>query len=153
MFRASTQIKVDALTEIKQGAVRAKALAVQVRNALATADTSALTILNLLQQARVLIDRWGVLSATPGLAAYAADQENDSAYDVAAEFAAMRGGLVAVRDRIINDLPKATAPAGVAGNLAIQSLTAGGDLVATLFTPAQTASLRADLDAFIATIA
>jgi hypothetical protein len=151
-FRASTQIKTDALTEVKQGAVRAKALATQLRNAMAAGNTSAQTILNLLLQVKTLIDRWGALAATPGLAAYAQDQENDPAYDVAAEFTAMRSALVAVRDRIINDLPTATAPAGAVGRIAVYTIDATGALIADAFTPAQTVNLRADLDAFIATI-
>jgi len=152
MFRASSQIKVNALVEVKSSAIRARALAVQLSNAMAAGDTSAQTILNLLLQVKTLIDRWVALAATPGLAAYAQDQENDATYDVVAEFTAMRTALVAVRDRIINDLPTASAPPGVAGRIAVYSIDATGTLIADLFTPAQTASLRADLDAFIATV-
>lgn len=152
-FRASSQIKANALAEIKQGAIRAKALAQQARTTLAAGDTSAQTILNWLQLIKTLIDRWAVLSATPGLAAYASDQEDDLAYDVSVEFSQMRNALVAVRDRIINDLPKATAPAGVVGMLAVYALTPTGDLVSSIFTPAQTATLRADLDVFVASVA
>lgn len=145
-FRASTQIKADALTEIKQGAIRAQALAQQHSNAMLAGNVSAQTVLNLVQQCKTLIDRWGVLVAIQGLAAYAADQENDINYDVVAEFTAMRNALIAVRDRIVADLPTAT------GKLAVYTLAADGALVPDTFTPAQTANLRTALNNFVATI-
>ena len=151
-FRASSEITSNALSEIKFGAVRAKALAQQMVSQMSGADTSAQTLLNLLHQIRTLIERWAILSTTPGLAGYARDQENDPGYDVVVEFLTMRTALITVRDRIIAELPKATDPVGVGGRLAVYTLTANGDLVAATFTPPQTASLRADLDAFIASV-
>jgi hypothetical protein len=151
-FRASSQIKAEALQEIKDGAIRAKALAIQYRDAMAAGDYSAAGILTLLSQARALIARWGVLSAVSGLAAYAQDQEGDPAYDVIAEFTAMNNALIAVRNRIINELPKSSAPAATAGMVGVFSFAADGAQVYTTFAPAQTVNLRADLDAFIATV-
>jgi hypothetical protein len=151
-FRASTQIKADGLSEAKRLALRAKAFAQAHSSAMAAGNVSANLVLQVLQEFKSLIERWGIIAASPGIGPYAQDQENDPGYNVAAEFTAMRNAAIAVRDRIIADIPKATAPAGVAGRIAIHTLEADGGLTTAIFTPAQTLQLQADLNSFIAAI-
>lgn len=81
------------------------------------------------------------LAATPGLAEYAAAQEDDPAYDVAAEFTAMRGTIAAVLSWMDANVP--TSVTAVAPTAWTQS----GPLIATTFTPAQTTPLRTLLQA------
>lgn len=151
-FPASNIIKSDAYSELKRGAVWMKSLATSMRATMAAGDVTAQWILGQLQQIRTMITRWTELSAVPGLAAYAQDQEANPALDIVAEYTTMKNALVAVRDRIINDLPKASAPPGVVGNLAVYILAGNGDLSTMSFTPAQTVNLRGDLDTFIAAV-
>lgn len=151
-FRASTQIKADGLSEAKRLAVDLKAFAQDHRMALAAGNVSANLVIQIMQTFRDFIVRLAVIASVPGMAAYAIDQENDVTYDVAAEFTAMRNAAIAVRDRIIAEMPKANSPAAVAGRAAVQTLNADGSVSTAVFTPAQTANLRTDLDTFIATI-
>jgi len=151
-FRASSEIKANALSEAKRLALRAKAFAQSHHAAMAAGNVSANLVLQVLQEFKTLIERWTAISGTAGIGPYAQDQEADVGYDVGAEFTAMRNAAIAVRNRIIAEMPQATAPAGVVGRLAIQTLEADGAITTAIFTSAQTANLRADLTTFIGTI-
>ena len=146
-FRASNQVKADGYSEAKRLAARAKSFAQSHHDAMAANSVSANLLLQLLNELKSLIERWTEIAATPGIGAYAQDQENDPAYNVATEFTAMLNAARAARDRIIADLPKAPG-----GEIAIHTLAADGATSTRAFTPAQTANLRTDLAAFIATI-
>jgi len=81
------------------------------------------------------------LAATPGLAAYAQQQEDDEAYDVVAEFAAMQAAINAALTWMNTNVPlsvQAVPPA---------QWTDNGPTIATVFTVAQTAGFRAQLTA------
>jgi hypothetical protein len=151
-FRASSQIKADGLSEAKRLALRAKSFAQSHHAAMAAGNVSANLVLQVLQEFKSLIERWTAIAGIAGLGLYAQDQEGDMLYDVGVEFLAMRSAAIDVRDRIIAEMPKATAPAGVVGRLAIQTIEADGAITTAVFTPAQTANLRADLTTFIGTI-
>lgn len=152
VFRASNQVKADGYSEAKRLAVRAKSFAQSHQAAMAAGDVSANLILQMLSEFKSLIERWTAIAALPGVGSYAIDQENDAGYSVGAEFAAVLSAAAVVRDRIIADMPVATAPPGVVGRLAIVTIAADGSFTTASFTPAQTANLRADLANFIATI-
>ena len=151
-FRASNQVKADGYSEAKRLAVRAKSFAQAHHDAMAAGNVSANLVLQVLQEFKSLIERWTAIAALPGIGGYAIDQENDAGYNVGTEFTVMLSAAVAVRDRIIAEMPKATAPAGVAGMLAIVTIAADGGFSTSSFTPAQTANLRTDLAAFAAAI-
>jgi hypothetical protein len=151
-FRASSQIKVDGYSEAKRLAVHGKSFAQAHRDFLAAGNVSANLVIQILQEFKSMIERFTTISAIPGLGAYVQDQEADGAYNVGAEFTAMRNAAIAVRDRIIAEMPKATAPAGVVGRIAIYTLETDGGMTTAVFTSAQTANLRVDLETFIATI-
>jgi hypothetical protein len=152
-FRATSQIKADGYSEAKRLALSMKNYAQSHHDALAAGNVSANAIIfNLLQEFKSAIEKWDSIAAIPGINAYAQDQEDDANYNIGAEFTAMVSAAEAVRDRIVAEMPKATQPPGVAGRIAVHTLAADGSISVTSFTPAQTASLRTDLTAFIATI-
>lgn len=105
-----------------------------------------LAVIQHLGQARTLMAGW---AATPGLAAYASAQYDDPAYDVAAEFVAMRDAIVSARDTLIAMFPK---EAGT-GFILYQTIQADGSLAFRTFTAAQLAGAVAQIDSVIATIA
>lgn len=80
--------------------------------------------------------QFDALAATPGLALHAQQQEDDETYDVVAEFVSMQATIDAVLGWMDANVPTsvtATAP---------NAWTQSGPLIATTFTPAQTAPLR-----------
>lgn len=87
------------------------------------------------------------LASTPGLATYAKAQVNDSNYDIAAEYTAMRTAMVNARDNLISGFPKDGN-----GFLLYQTLSAQGQIQFRTFTAAQMASAVTLIDAVIATI-
>lgn len=91
--------------------------------------------------------QFDALATTPGLALYAQQQEADGTYDVAAEFTAMQATIDTATGWMEANVPvsvTATAPA---------QWTATGPLIATAFTPAQTAGFRTVLQAVADSIA
>ena len=145
--------KSEAYAEVKTVLPRAKDMAQKFSDRLLAANYPAMAMLARLNDICTLIDRWATLLAVPGLQAYAADQhESVPGYNILAEITIARNALIVVRDRIINDLPRATQPVGVAGNVAVIMVAADGTQTFMSFTPAQTAPLRTDLAAFISAI-
>lgn len=81
--------------------------------------------------------------AVPGIATYAKDIEDDPAYDVAAEFNAMQATVDDADAWIV-----ANYPTDASNWLQHQKFTAGGTSV-RVFTPAQTAGLRTEVQDII----
>lgn len=128
-------------------AIRIKGFATQASVALAVAPNSANAIIQVMTMAKSSIEVFDDVATTPGLAQYARDQEDDPAYDVVAEFVAMRGAAIAVRDWVITNFPTSAG-----GFIEKDTLTADGSITVRQFTPAQTAGLQAALDALVAAI-
>lgn len=96
----------------------------------------------------ILVEAAERFSSVPaGLDVYAQAQENDPAYDVAAEFVAMRAAIIAARDWLIANLPK-----DANGRLLERSIVADGTVSLVTVTSAQTAPLRTLLSAIESTI-
>lgn len=88
------------------------------------------------------------MTAVTGMAAYAQAQTNDPTLDIAAAYTAMKNALTAARSWVLANYPK-----DVNGYLLDTKLNATtGVPEARLFTPAETAGLRTQLDAVIASI-
>lgn len=144
---ASQQTKEDGLAEVNREALALKRDAQNRRDALASGDQTGQFVLGIAGRMNTAIAIFDRVSAITGVGAYAQDQFEDSGLDISAEFSAMRSAAIAVRDRIVSDLPT-----DASGFLSIRTLNADGTITERTFTPAQTANLRADLDALIATI-
>lgn len=120
-------------------------------NAESLRAAAAVTRMELLIYLNVLADALASLTAvaaTPGLAAYAQQQQNDPALDIAAEFAAMRVQLIATQNWIINNFPKDST-----GNAAVYSFDANKKFADVPLTAGQLTALRAQLALLSGTIA
>ena len=144
-FRATNVVPDKAYTLVRGAAVQMKLNLESMRARLSSqnADYEYLrAIYSLLKNANAQFDS---LKTTPGLAQYAKDAENDQAYDVAAEFAAMQAAIASALAWMDANVPTnvtAKAPAD----------WGEGTIISNEFTPAQTAGLRTQLAAVEATI-
>lgn len=93
-------------------------------------------------------DELDVLKTVQGLAQYARDQENDQAYDVAAEFNA----LVAAIDAVIAEIFLTYPTANPSGAVIERVLNADGSVTPLTFTSAQLASVKTLVDAVVVSI-
>lgn len=88
-----------------------------------------------------------LIASTPGLVSYARNQFNDPAYDVVAEFNAMRAVMVNAKDNLVLMFPK-----DANGFLLYQTFTASGAITYRTFTAAQLSSAVAQVDSVISAI-
>jgi hypothetical protein len=142
---SSTQ--ADALDTIRKTAVRLKSHALSAKDALAAGNRSANDIIGLMVMFQEAVRTWDGVSSTPGLVAYAREQFDDPALDIAAEFTAMRNAALAVTAWVQNNFPK-----DASGYLLKEQFDDEIGLAVRSFTPAQTLGLRNTIDAFTATI-
>lgn len=147
-FPSSTQ-SLDAVWMGSQStAARIRTQAQETRNTSAAGNISTKVILDFATGLADAIQDLDTAAATPGIAQYARDQLANPALDIAAEFTAMRAQMVATRDWIGTNFP-----ADVNSYLLFIQFTAERRFTYRQFTSAQTAGLRTQLDALIATIA
>jgi hypothetical protein len=149
-FPSSSGSKADDLANawggVRSNAAHIKVYSQDLRSASAAGPIQAATIVlyaDQLASAKAAFDRY---TAVPGLAAYAREQVNDPALDIVAEYQTMAAQLVAVRDWIIANFPK-----DASGYLLYHQFDAAGKIVQRTLSSAQTAGLRTQLDALIAT--
>jgi hypothetical protein len=144
-FRASNEVATQAYVEVKRQAVHLKQTlnGMILRMSSESIDYDYLAMLyNTLEAANV---RFDALKGTPGLSAHAKTQENDPAYDVAAEFAAMQTAITNAQAWIVNNVPLNVA-------LVSPAQWTNGVKIDALFTSAQTAPLRTVLQTVTASI-
>ena len=145
-FRASNVIPQNAYQQVKATAVQLR-LNVQAMGAHLAANNATYDYLRgVYQTLKRADDQFTTLRSTPGLADYAKAQEDDPAYDVAAEFVAMQNTIASTLAWMEANVPLSVTLRPMS------EWTDGGSLVATSFTPAQTAQLRTRLDAVVASV-
>lgn len=135
------------LDRLDERVSRVKLNASSVRAESVAGPVSSTRILGLYAALRTDHAEITALSQTPGLAAYVQQQKNDPALDVVAEFQTMLNTLTNVTNWIAANFPK-----DANGFLLAQTLGADRP-VDRMFTTADLAAFRAQLDAMIATIA
>ena len=129
------------------GFERALSIALQEKNYLGQWNTklvsniTALDALSWIANLNDALAQLDVVSALPGMQAYAQTQFGSGTYDVATEFSGMRAALVAIRDWLLANIPSNSI-----------TITAGVQ-VGQSFAPAATAPLKALVVAAIAKIA
>lgn len=134
-FRTATAL-ARGFIEAQSEARNIKAAAARARGLLASASQSADFILGI-HRAMVTADtNLATQAAITGMADYAKSQVSDPAYDIVAEFQALRAAVQAVRDSIETTIPKDGS-----GYFLIHQF-AGNQVTPRMFTVAQTASLR-----------
>lgn len=87
-------------------------------------------------------------AAIPGIGDYAQEQEDDPAYDVAAEFTTLMGLIDDAISEIVTTIPKEVGT----DFLLLQTINADGTRVSRDFTGPQLAGIKADLDSIDAAI-
>ena len=147
-FPASTVSAEQAWDTIRRGAVRLSGTVTALRNASAAGDTEVPRYVQLHRLLVETIDEWDAVSSTPGLQAYARDQIDNQALDLAAEFTAMRNAAIALRDWIFTNLPTDS----VTGAVAQYIVDAQSAVTSVTVSTAQTATFRTNADALLTTI-
>ena len=93
------------------------------------------------QNLKTFRDKLAEISTTPGIAAYAQEQEDDVTYDVAAEFTAMLAAIDACVNQIVADMPDDGT------YILAYSINPDGSLTPRNFTGAQLATTISTLTA------
>ena len=135
VFRASNVVPQVAYQTVKGAAVQLKLNIDAIVSTLAASNASYDYLRGVYQTLERANTQFNALEATPGLADYAKIQENDPAYDVAAEFIAMQGAITTAITWMQNNVPLTVDVKPVAN-------WGDGNLISTEFTPAQTAGFR-----------
>lgn len=146
-FLASNLIPQSAYSQAKQTALNLRTLAVEAIT-LTAGGSNADWLLGLLMRLRGMQTSLTELSATPGIAAYAREQEGDPEYDVVAEFTAMLATLDDTADWLANVMPKDGS-----GYLLLWTLDPNtGNRITRTFTGTQLASLGTKLQTLVNTV-
>jgi len=146
-FRASNIIPSTQYDRAKQLAIQLKRQA-ETRSASFASGATSVEVLALVDNLNSLRAGLEVIRQVPGIADYAAAQEDDVAYDVVAEFNAMIAAAAAVVAEIVTTLPKDGSDW-----LLIRKINPDGSLSPRNFTAANLSSIRTLLDAVAASIA
>lgn len=139
-FKASNIVPAKGYEIAKARAWKARQSAIQM-SALLSANINAQIIVGMVNTLNSHKTELEMVKNIPGILQYAKDQEQDQAYDVAAEFL----NLIALIDTAIGTIQ--TTPT----NTLINDWTLIG-IAWNTFTPAQTAGLKVDLDAIVAAV-
>lgn len=140
-FRATNIIPEQAFAQAKTLAATLKSYCVNRSNDYATGATGK----NILDALSALIsykEQLESIRTTPGIGAYAQEQEGDPAYDVGAEFVT----LLSLLDATIQDII-ATFPTDGSGYLLAETLDASGNRIPRTFPGASLSGIRSNLNA------
>ena len=146
-FIATTDSVGDAFLKLKRQAADTRRFMMQSRPALLEECDSQI-VLNLVQHCGIVLGLMSGWAATPGIAEYAKQQVSDPAYDIVAEFVAMRGALIDLRDFTANSFPK-----DANGFLLYHTLDANGRVQSRKFQASQLTGVVTRVDAVISSIA
>ena len=146
-FKATVVVAEGAFSQIRRQAAGTKQYLLVQRALMVAPTVSASVPLAVIQHLSTVIPSLTTLAATPGLAAYAKTQLNDTNYDIVAESNAMRTGMVNTMANLITMFPKDGN-----GFLLYQTIDAAGVITTRTFTAAQVAPAVALIDTLIATI-
>ena len=141
-FRASNIVPSDAYQVVKRAAVQLKINLVGQKAQLAASGANYQFLQDIYMTLKRANEQFNSLKTAPGLADYAKVQENDPAYDVAAEFTSMQTSITDCMTWMDTNVPTA-----VTAN--VPSQWDGGSIISNTFTPAQTAGLQNALQAVV----
>lgn len=144
-FKASNSVPAAAYRIVKGAAAQLKVNLQAINTQLAASGADYDYLRDIYRTLARADAQFANLQTTPGLAQYAKDQENDQAYDVAAEFTAMRNTISAATAWMDTNVPT---------DVTAKTPSQWGDdtLISDAFTPAQTSGLRTALSAVISAI-
>jgi hypothetical protein len=147
-FRVATQTLSQAWQDAQNLSISLESIAQAQKDLSLAGPVVGSVILDFEKQLRSFRDRFDVIAALSGIAAYVAAQPDTPAgYDVAAQFSAMRTQIVATITWIRNNFPRDST------NTYMLERSWGADgPVERTFTTAQLAPYRTQLDALLASI-
>lgn len=145
-FNATPEVTESAYGKIRMQAADSKNYLQTQRAKMVQATCSATVPFDVIQHFSVVIPRLNTWSATPGLAQYAKDQQNDPTYDVIAEFTTMRNAMNSALSGLVSLVPTSATFA------LLFTINADGTLTWRTFTQAQLASAVSLIDSVIAAI-
>lgn len=145
-FRATNLIPERGLLRAKNQATRLKAAADSFAITFASGG-NADEIFQCLDFLRGTKTQFNQIRSIPGIVVFAAEQENDAAYDIVVEFTIMIAAIDAVIANIV-----ATMPQDGSGFLLAYTISANGTRVPRTFSAANLSQLVADLNEISASI-
>ena len=143
---ASNQIPADAYAEFKRICVRIDGRCAEWA-ALLTSNIDADTVWNWYRELNWAWTRLNEISVVPHIDDYAVAQEGDPTYDIVVEFGALMTQLGAAKDWLYAAIPR-----DVSGWVLTHKSTPDGEMVARIYTPAESAPFIPYLDAIAAAI-
>jgi hypothetical protein len=147
-FKASNLVPAETYRQVKGAAVQLKAICQGFNARLLANNADYQFLYDIYVTLARANSQFDALKTTPGLSTYAQSQEDDAAYDVAAEFTAMQSAINSAQNWMETNVP--------VKNRTVKSVntwdSSDSILISDVFTPAQTAGLRTQLDAVIAAI-
>ena len=143
---ASNQIPADAYAEFKRICVRIDGRCAEW-TALVSANIDADTVWGWYRELNWAWTRLNEIAAVPGIAEYAVAQEGDPTYDIVTEFGALMTQLGAAKDWLYAAIPR-----DVDGWVLTHKSTPEGEMVARVYTPAESVYFVPYLDAIAAAI-
>lgn len=147
-YPASQTAAADAFAQINRTAIGVKAQATDLSTRSAAGPIPRHEVLELQRVCASAASRLQQLSTTPGLVAYAREQLDQPALDVAGEFAAMRSALIGLGDWINLNFPREAATQAVLTH----TVDASGTYTPLMFSTAQLSQLRTHIATFGATV-
>lgn len=144
-FKASNIVPQEAYRTVKAAAVQLKINLQSFNVTMAAGNIGYDFIRGIYRTLARANNQFTQLRSTPGLLAYAKSQEDDVAYNVAAEFSDMQAAITSAISWLEGNVPT---------SVTIKPVTSWDDstLISNEFTPAQTAQLRTRLASVVATI-
>lgn len=144
-FRASSIVPSDAYQTVKRSAVQLRVNMVGMKSQLAASGANYQFLQDIYLTLKRANSQFDALKVTDGLGDYAKAQENDPAYNVAAEFIAMQGAIVSCMGWLDANVPTTVTAKS-------PSAWDGISIISNTFTPAQTVGLQTALQGVIDTI-
>lgn len=141
-FKASNIVPQEAYAVTKSAAVQLKLNVAAFISTLAANNASYEFLRDIYRTLARGKNQLNALASTPGLVDYAKVQEDDPAYDVVAEFSALLGAVANAMTWMETNVPL---------TVTLKPLAEWTDttVIATTFTPAQTAAFRTHLSAVV----
>lgn len=146
-FPASSPLLADELSKAKNEASRIKGVATSIKATSLAGDTPRYQLITFMGQLNSALAIFNATRSTPNIASYAQTQLGAPGLDVAAEFTAMMNATTALRDWIFTNFPK-----DVGGAWLVYSYDNAGVQTSLVFTTAQLATFRTNVDSLLATI-
>ena len=147
-FRLPATYLQSALTQVLQNVTNIKNYLLVAKGFLSVDGCNADRVLSIAPFLGSQVAALDVLAATPGIAAYAQAQMNDSTYDISTEYTNMRTALLAVRDGVVTNFPKDATT----GFLMYQTQNADGSISQRTFTAAQLSGIVTLINSALSTI-